>query len=173
MPRNECDRFFVWGSFQQRTILRMSRTNHPRSRLSTRHHPAPYRSPCLLMEQVDSPSYNWYHDEGQDLHQHNFIFLAWMQTARRMQQRAERFPDRDHVLERLMEEGTFDHRDPDVPDVREELAMAHSSAMAQRLLMRVEKLEKQVHCGCLALTRPWSNLLPSISWLMPGTRSMC
>ena len=72
-----------------------------------------------------------------------------MQTARRMQQRVERFPDRDRVLERLMEEGTFDRRDPDVPDVREELAMAHSSAMAQCLLMRVEKLEKQVRCGCL------------------------
>ena len=92
------------------------------------------------MEQVDSPSYDWYHDEGQDLHQRDFIFLARMQTACRMQQRVEQFPDRDRVLEPLMEEGTFDRRDPAVPDVREELAMAHSSAMAQRLLMRVEKL---------------------------------
>ena len=104
------------------------------------------------MEQVDSPSYDWYHDEGQDLHQCDFIFLAQMQTARRMQQRVEQFPDRGRVLEQLLEEGTFDRRDPDVPDVREELAMAHSSAMAQRLLMCVEKLEKQVCRGCLALT---------------------
>ena len=29
-----------------------------------------------------------------------------------------------------MEEGTFDRRDPDVPDTQEELAMAHSLAMA-------------------------------------------
>ena len=43
------------------------------------------------MEQVDSPSYDWYHDEGQDLHQRDFIFLARMQTARRMQQQVERF----------------------------------------------------------------------------------
>ena len=148
----------------------MSRANHPRSRLSTCYHPDPYRSPSLLMEQVDSPSYDWYHDEGQDLHQRDFIFLARMQTAHRMQQRVERFPDRDQVLERLMEEGTFDRRDPDVPDVREELAMAHSLAMVQRLLMHVEKLEKQVRRGCLALTRPCSNLLWSISWLMLNTR---
>ena len=38
-----------------------------------------------------------------------------------------------------MEEGTFDCRDPDMPDAREELAMAHSSAMVQRLLMRIER----------------------------------
>ena len=58
-----------------------------------------------------------------------------------MQQQVERFPDRDRVLERLMEEGTFDRRDPDMPDAREELAMAHSSAMVQRLLMRIERVE--------------------------------
>ena len=100
------------------------------------------------MDQVDSPSYSWYHNEGQDLHQRDFLFLARIQTARRMQQRVERFPDRDRVLERLMEEGTFDRRDPNMPDVREELAMAHSSAMVQRLLMRIERIEREVS-GCL------------------------
>ena len=103
------------------------------------------------MDQVDCPSYDWYHDEGQDLHQRDFIFLARMQMAHRMQQRAERFPDQDRVLECLMEEGTFDHRDPDVPDAREELAMAHSSAMAQRLLMRVERIEREVSISPLVL----------------------
>ena len=144
MPSDDRNRYFVRGSFQHRTISRMSRANHSRSRLSTRYHPAPYRFPSLMMDQVDSPSYNWYHDEGQDLHQRDFLFLAWMQTARRMQQWVERFPDRDRVLERLMEEGTFDRRDPDMPDAREELAMAHSSAMVQRLLMRIEKVEREV-----------------------------
>ena len=67
-----------------------------------------------------------------------------MQTARRMQQRVERFPDRDRVLEHLMEEGTFDRCDPYMPDVREELAMAHSSAMVQCLLMRIERVEREV-----------------------------
>ena len=103
------------------------------------------------MDQVDSPSYNWYHDEGQDLHQCNFIFLSWMQMARHMQQRVERFPDRDRVLEHLMEDGMFDHHDPNVPDIREELAMAHSSAMVQRLLMRIERIEKEVSGGSLVL----------------------
>ena len=61
-----------------------------------------------------------------------------------------------------MEEGTFDRRDPDAPDVMEELAMAHSSAMAQRLLMRIEKLEKQVRRD-LPLGHAFrSNLHPSI-----------
>ena len=43
-----------------------------------------------------------------------------------------------------MEEGTFDCRNPDVPDAREELAMAHSSAMVQHLLMRIERIEREV-----------------------------
>ena len=103
------------------------------------------------MDQVDSPSYNWYHDEGQDLHQCDFLFLARMQTAHRMQQRVERFPDRDRVLERLMEEGTFDHCNPDMPDTREELAMAHSSAMVQRLLMHIERVEREVSGRLLVL----------------------
>ena len=141
MPCDERNRYFVHGSFQQRTISRMSRANHPRSRLSTRYHPTPYRSPSLMMDQVDSPSYDWYRDKGQDFHQCDFIFLARMQTAHHIQQQAERFPDRDQVLERLMEEGTFDRCDPDVPDAREELAMAHSSAMVQCLFMHVERIE--------------------------------
>ena len=48
-----------------------------------------------------------------------------------------------------MEEGTFGRRDPDVPDAQEELAMAHSSAMVQRLLMRVERIEWEVSSSSL------------------------
>ena len=151
MPSDDKNRYFVRGSFQHRTISWMSCANHSRSRLSTRYHLAPYRSPSLMMDQVDSPSYNWYHDEGQDLHQCDFLFLARMQTARCMQQRVERFPDCDRVLERLMEEGTFDRCNPDMPDVREELAMAHSSAMVQHLLMRIERVEREVSGHLLVL----------------------
>ena len=151
MPRDERDCYFMCGSFQQGTISHMSRTDHPRSRLSTHHYSAPYRSPSLMMDQVDSPSYNWYYDEGQDIYQRDFIFLARMQTAHHMQQRVERFPDQDRVLERLMEEGTFDRRNPDVSDVWEELAMAHSLAIVQRLLMHVERIEKEVSGGSLVL----------------------
>ena len=50
-----------------------------------------------------------------------------------------------------MEEGTFDRRDPDVPDAREELAMAHSLAMVQCLLMRIERIEREVGGGPLVL----------------------
>ena len=120
------------------------------------------------MDQIDSPSYDWYHDEGQDLHQHDFLFLARMQMARRMQQWVERFPNRDQVLERLMEEGTFDRRDPDVPDAREELAMAHSSVMVQRLLMRIERIEREV--GVARWFLAWSDLSP---YVLAGRRQKC
>ena len=112
-----------------------------------------------MMDQVDSPSYDWYHDEGQDLHQRDFLFLAQMQTACRMQQRAERFPDQDRVLECLLEEGTIDRHDPDVPNTREELAMAHSLAMVQRLLMRIERIKREVGGSSLVLDLIWSDSL--------------
>ena len=53
---------------------------------------------------------SWFKDAGEELHTSDFILLTRMQTARRMSQRASRFPGRDMVLERLMAEGTFDRR---------------------------------------------------------------
>ena len=135
----------------------MSRANHPRSRLSTRYAPELYCSANQLMDQMDHAAYNWYGDVGQDLHQRDFIFLARMQTARRLEQHVSRFLDQDKVLERLLEEGMFDHRDPDMSDAREELAMAHSSAMVQHLLMRVEKLEGRVRSIFLSPIYPDTN----------------
>jgi hypothetical protein len=44
-----------------------------------------------------------------------------------------------------LEEGTFDRNgDVDAPNSFEEFAMGHSSAMANRLLMRIESLEAEV-----------------------------
>ena len=51
----------------------------------------------------------------------------------------------------IKREGTFNGRDPDVPDAWEELAMAHSSAMVQRLLMRIERIEREVSGSLLVL----------------------
>jgi hypothetical protein len=49
-------------------------------------------------------------------------------------------------LDRLLEDGTFDHNgDTDAPNSFEEFAMGHSSAMANHLLMRIESLEAEVH----------------------------
>ena len=58
-----------------------------------------------------------------------------------------------------MEEGTFDRRDPDVPDAREDLAMAHSFAMVQCLLMRIERIEREVSGSSLVFYLICSDLL--------------
>src|SRR5882762_4792043 len=118
---------------------------YSRSRISTRHANTPYATASEMIAWIDDgPGQAWYHDAAHDLHLRDFVFHTCMQTARRIQERTQRFPDRDMVLERLIAEGTFDWVDPNTPDVREELAMNHSSAMVQRLLMRVENLESQV-----------------------------
>jgi hypothetical protein len=69
-----------------------------------------------------------------------------MQTTRRLWDRTRRLiPNRDPVLDRLLEEGTFDRNgDTDAPNSFEEFAMGHLSAMANRLLMRIESLEAEV-----------------------------
>ena len=149
MPRDIQGKYYVTGNFGERRISHMTRSNYPRSRSSTRLYPIPYPSPNDIMERVDSPGQSWYREEARDLHLRDFIWHTRMQTARHLQDRAERFPDRDRVLERLLAEGTFDREEPNTPDAREEFAMAHSSAMVQRLLMRIEQLEGEV-CAFLS-----------------------
>ena len=145
MPIDSSNKFWVRGSFQSRTISRMSRTSYTRAHNSSCLQPHPYPSPQSIMTCVNYvDDERWYQDEGQDLHLSNFVFLARMQTARRLSQHVERFPECDPVLGRLMAEGTFDHQDPNVPHSSEEFAMNHATAMIQRVLMRVEALEAEV-----------------------------
>ena len=99
---------------------------------------------------MDARGQAWYGDVGEDLHQRDFIWLTRMQLARRMSERIRRFPGRDLVLDRLLEEGVLDRRDPDVSDAREELAMGYAASMVQRLLMRVENLERGVCCNFIS-----------------------
>ena len=47
----------------------------------------------------------------------------------------------DQVLERLLEEGTFDWEEPNTPHAIEEFCMAHAMAIGQQLLVRIEGLE--------------------------------
>jgi hypothetical protein len=55
-----------------------------------------------------------------------------MQTARRLLDRTRQsIPNRNPVLDRLLEDGTFDRNgDTDAHNSFEEMAMGHSSAMA-------------------------------------------
>jgi hypothetical protein len=52
-------------------------------------------------------------------------------------------------------EGTFDREGSDIPDVREEFAMAYSAAMVNRCLMCIESLEGEVFV--LTICGPDSN----------------
>src|SRR5882762_7670557 len=145
MPRDINNKYWVRGAYQDRTISRMTRVTYPRSRISTRHANTPYHSAADMIARIDDgPGQVWYHDAAHNLHLRDFVFHTWMQTARRVQERTQWFPGRDMVLERLIAKGMFDQVNPNTPDVHEELAMNHSSAMVQRLLMRVENLELQV-----------------------------
>jgi hypothetical protein len=88
---------------------------------------------------------------GEDLYLHDLLFQARIQTARRASQRVRHFPLQDRVLDRLIEEGTFDRHGVTTPNTSEEVTMQHSSTMVQHLLMRVEHLESVVRSSRLRL----------------------
>ena len=62
---------------------------------------------------------DWYNHAGRDLHLIDLLFQSCIQTARRMSQRVDRFPNRDQVLECLMAEGLFNRREPDHAHIAE------------------------------------------------------
>src|SRR5258707_10092325 len=144
MPRDLQGRYWAHGNFHSRVVTHMSTTNHPRARGTTRFSPTPYPSSDSIIARMDADDDHWYHDTGADLHPRDFMFQARIQTARRLSQRAVRFPSRDLVLERLLEEGTFDREAPELRSHSEEYAMGHSSAMVNRRLMLIETFESQV-----------------------------
>ena len=107
-------------------------------------YPRSYPTAHSLIERVDQAGDGWYSDCADDLHLHDFIWFAHMQTACRMSISGRQPRGGDQVLERLLEEGTFDHVEPNIPNAVEEFCMAHSAAIGQRLLVRIEGLERRV-----------------------------
>ena len=140
MPVNHSGKFRVSGAYRGRTISRMTRSYYT----SPRSNPVPYPTREEIMVHMDVEGEEWYSSAGEDLYLKDFILQARMQTARRAAQRWEHFPCHNCILNHLIEEGTFDRQSPDSPDACEELAMSHSAAMVQRLLMRIERLEANV-----------------------------
>ena len=61
-----------------------------------------------------------------------------------MRDRGTRVRNIDQVLDRLLVEGIFDREEPNMRSAAEEMSMAHSAAMVQRLLMRIESLKHRV-----------------------------
>ena len=144
MPRDDASRYFVPGAFGTHTISRMSRMSHSRAANSSRMYPHPYPSALSLIERIDQAGDGWYGDCADDLHLCDFIWFARMQTARRISISGRQPRGGDQVLERLLEEGTFDRVKPNVPNVVEEFCMAHSATIGQRLLVRIKGLEWRV-----------------------------
>jgi hypothetical protein len=149
MPVDHSGSHWVPGTFQNRTVSRMSSRPYTRARGSSRLSTIPYPTPHVIGARIDDHSNNtWYQHTGEDLYFLDFVFQARMQTAHRLSQRVDRFPSRDRVLERLLVEGTFDRDDVSAGIA---LGMQFSAAMCQRLLLRVERLEEQV-CGGRSLS---------------------
>ena len=108
-----------------------------------------------MINRADARGDDWYRDTARDLSIRDFVWWTRLQSARRMTQRADRYPTRDRVLERLLEEGIFDRAEGESRNAGEEMSMAYSAAMTQRLLMRIEGLDGQVRtsyvefpCSC-------------------------
>ena len=83
----------------------------------------------------------WYTHAGHDLHLVDLLFQARIQTAHRMSQRVDCFPNWDRVLERLMAEGLFNCCEPDHEHIAEMQANWLSVALTERVLERVENVE--------------------------------
>ena len=144
MPHDDASRYFVPGAFGTHTISCMSHMSHTHAANSSRMDPCPYPSALFLIERIDQAGDGWYGDCADDLHLRDFIWFAHMQTTCHMSISGRKPRGGDQVLERLLEEGTFDLVEPNVPNVIEEFCMAHSAAIGQRLLVRIEGLERRV-----------------------------
>ena len=144
MPRDNLNCYYVPGGYGQRTITHMSHMAYTRSANSMAMYACPYTTADSLIQRVDGQGEDWYHDEANDLHLCNFIWFARMQTACRMRDRGTRVRNIDRVLDWLLVEGIFDREEPNMRSAAEEMSMAHSAAMVQRLLMWIESLEHRV-----------------------------
>ena len=144
MPCDNTSRYFVPGAFSSHTISRMSRMTHTHAANSTHMYPRPYPTAHSLIERVDEAGDGWYSDCADDLHLCDFIWFACMQTARHMSVSGRQPQGGDQVLERLLEEGTFDRVEPNIPNAVEEFCMAHLAAIGQQMLVRIEGLEQRM-----------------------------
>ena len=139
----ENNSYFARGAFQHRVITRQSLASYDRAWDSTRLYPRPYPSPATIALCMETGE-DWYNDAGRDLHLVDLLFQSRIQTACRMSQRVDRFPNRDRVLERLMAEGLFNRHEPDHEHIAEMRANWLSVALTEQVLERVENVEGQV-----------------------------
>ena len=106
---------------------------HTHAANSTRMYPRPYPTAHSLIERVDEAGDGWYSDCADDLHLRDFIWFVHMQTACHMSISGRQPRGGDQVLERLLEEGTFNHVEPNIPNAVKEFCMALSGPLYPKL----------------------------------------
>ena len=92
----ENNQYFARGAFQHRVITRHSLASYDRARDSTRMYTRPYPSPAAIALHMETGE-DWYNNAGRNLHLVNLLFQSRIQTARRMSQRVDCFPNQDRV----------------------------------------------------------------------------
>ena len=147
MPCDNLNHYYVPGGYGQYTITHMSRMAYSHLANSTAMYARPYATTDYLIQRVDRQGEDWYHDEANNLHLWDFIWFAQMQTTQRMRDWGTRVKNINWVLDWLLVEVVFDQEEPNMRSATEEMSMAHSAAMVQRLLMRIENLK---HWVCLS-----------------------
>ena len=135
----ENNSYFARGTFQHCVITRQSLASYDQARDSTRLYPHSYPSPAAITLRMEGDG-DWYNHAGRDLHLVNLLFQSRIQTARRMSQCVDRFPNQDRVLERLMAEGLFNRREPDHVHIAE----VRANWLLVALTERVENVEGRV-----------------------------
>ena len=101
------NQYFTRGAFSHRVITQQSLASYDWARDSTHQYPCPYPSPMTIALRMESGE-EWYTHAGCDLHLVDLLFQVCIQTAHRMSQQVDHFPNQDRVLECLMAEGLFD-----------------------------------------------------------------
>ena len=81
MPRDNLNRYYVPGGYDQHTITHMSHMAYARLANSTAMYARPYATTNSLIQRVDQQGEDWYHNEANDLHLRDLIWFARMQTA--------------------------------------------------------------------------------------------
>jgi hypothetical protein len=94
------------------TLSHTSTISYPCARGSTCFGPRPYPSLRDIATRIDGGGDSWFNHPGEDLYFRDFGFQAHIQVARRLNQCANHGDGRDHILERLLVEGTFDQGRP-------------------------------------------------------------
>ena len=99
--------YFSCGAFSHCIITCQSLATYDQAQDSTHQYPHPYPSPAHIALHMETGE-DWYTNTSHNLYLVDLLFQAHIQTAHRMSQQVDHFPNQDRVLECLMAESLFD-----------------------------------------------------------------